>query len=78
MPTTSDAFIWNRATLTERENQMFGALLEVFMVSVINQRQMAAGRTQATPEDASEGIRRTVEWARMRFPDLDVRFELHP
>ena len=54
---------------------MFGALLEVFLMGAVNQVQVQAGRSQATAGDAAEGIRLTLEWAQLRFPDLNVGFE---
>lgn len=69
------SFTWNRSRMTERENQMFGALLEVFLMGAVNQVQVRAERSQATAADGAEGIRLTLEWARLRFPDLNVDFE---
>lgn len=65
-------FIWNAENLTVRENQMVGALLEMFMMNVILLRQVAEGATQATPAHGAEAIRLTVEWGRRTFPDLHV------
>ena len=69
---SAPSFTWNRASLSDRENAMFGALLEVFMMSLITQFQVRAGNAQATPEDASVAFRATIEWAQRRFPDLSV------
>lgn len=71
---SAGGFVWNRATLTERENQLLGATLEVFVIGVVNQRMLRAGRSQAIPDDAVQGIQQTLEWARMRFPDLSVDY----
>lgn len=72
---SAGGFVWNRATLTERENQLLGALLEVFMIGVVNQRMLQSGRTHAATDDAVQGIQQTLEWARMRFPDLSVDYD---
>lgn len=75
MPSPSGGFSWNQATLSGRENQMLGALLQVFMLGAINQRLLSSGRIQATADDGAYGVQKTIEWAGIHFPDLNVVFD---
>ena len=68
-------FIWDQEALSRRENTLVHALLELFMVSMITQRQAERGGGPATATDASEAIAQTIEWAARMFPDLNVRFK---
>lgn len=68
-------FAWDQDGLSKRENTLVHALLELFMVSMITQRQAQRGGGEPTAKDASEAIRQTVEWAARMFPDLNVQFK---
>jgi hypothetical protein len=70
---SSASFTWDRAKLSHRENEMFGALLDVYMMAMITQLQVRSGAPMATSEDAKVAFRAMVEWAKERFRDLDVR-----
>lgn len=67
-------FDWDHTRLSRREDMLVHAVLELFMVNMITQRQAERGGGQATAEDASEAIRQTVDWAARMFPDLGVTF----
>lgn len=68
-------FVWDQDPLSRRENALVHALLELFMVSMITQRQAERGGGAATATDASEAIAQTIDWAARMFPDLKVRFK---
>ena len=55
---------------------MFAVILELFMMTLVNQAQIRNGTRQATPDDASFAFRATIEWAKQRFPDLDVHHDV--
>lgn len=67
-------FVWDRARLSPREDMLVHAVLELFMINMMTQRQTERGGGHATAEDASDAIRRTIEWAARMFPDLGVTF----
>jgi hypothetical protein len=67
-------FVWDHSRLSRREDMLVHALLELFMVNMITQRQAERGGGHPTAEDASEAIRHTVQWAARMFPDLGVAF----
>ena len=67
-------FTWDHTRLSRREDMLVHAMLELFMVNMITQRQAERGGGHATAEDASDAIRLTVEWAARMFPDLGVAF----
>lgn len=66
------SFTWSKESLTPREDQLVGAMLQLFLVNMILQRQVAQGLTTGTPAIAAEAIQATVQWARTAFPDLRV------
>lgn len=71
---TTMRFIWNHERLSIREDMLVNAVLTLFMMNIITQRQAERGGGRATSEDAVEAIRLTIEWAARTFPDLDVRY----
>jgi len=74
MPDAPMRFDWDHTRLSRREDMLVRAMLELFMCSMITQRQAERGGGHATAEDASMAIRLTVEWAARMFPDLGVTF----
>ncbi len=51
---------------------MFGALLDMYVMTLSMQFQMQSGGGAFSSDDHALAIRVTIEWARHRFPDLQV------
>lgn len=65
-------FVWDASRLSDRENQMIVAMLELFVMTVTLQRQVEVGRVKASPDDADQAFVLAVKWANRTFPDLKV------